>query len=1583
MKWPKFCGQGLFLALALGASGSLADILYVADSTSGNVYQFDTVIGAGSRTLVAGSAGLNARCIAVDGSGNLFLGNAGDGVTDFGDIYEITTNGTVKQIATGLNYPDALVVDSQGDLFEAEELNPAVSASFYLNEFINTGGTLSPTPVAFGGGLAGPGFLAFDGSGDLFEADAYSDNIHEFINYPNGLSATASPTPFDNNNFSSLAPLAFDANGDLLVGGSWGVNGPAGYGINVYSNTAGVLSSTPSAFYATPDPAYGIAIDSKGNVFYADDYFGTIQELTNNAGTLSTIPTDFESFANTFAVGLAIFHPTPTPPAPPQLLYVAANQSIYAYSPALGSASQTTIASGLPFEPVAMAVDPSGNVFISDGISTIYEVPTNGVPVLLSPDLNGPMALACDTNGNLFEADYYTASIYEFTNVSGSVTTTPGLFASDGSFSALAFDNSGDLIASWGGAVNFVEYPQTGGVLSSTESYLPAGENGIAGSLAFDQYGDLVSGFPTGDSYTPAGDGIFENINNNSAAWYNGGVLAYTATAVATENVAGLVCDTNGNLFVVDGDSGNVFEYPNNAGTISPSPTLFIGGLGATCVAMNTRVHTPSVPATHNLYVSGGNGGSASPGGVIYGYNTTNGAMTRITLDAPDFPAGVAFDTNGNLFVGTSYDVAEYVNNSGTVASEPVNLSLFVDQATVGEGVAFDQAGDMWVSDEANSDTYHFVYSGTVGIWNGAYGPGPWLPGAGSSLAFAGPTEQCAQIRGNLFANVDGVIEEYANMSGQIGTQTETTFGGINNYGATSLAFDGTGNLFVGYYGHDNSGNYGGFIYEFIASPGALSTTPTLFASGLGIVTGLAFDASGNLFEAEYGNSTNNGLINEFLNTPGGLSSTPVLFASGLETPVGMAIYVPTPPPTAGMATKLAFTTEPPASTQAGATMAPFAVQVEDAFGTAVAQSGVMVKVSGPGGLSGNIAFTDATGLAIFDNTSITLAGTGLAFSAFTSGLSDAESTSFAITAAAAGTLAFTTEPAASTQAGVTMANVVVQIQDQYGNLVAQSGTAIMLGGVTLASGTTSQNTDAGGRATFNDLVIDTAGSGLIFTATYTGLLTPKASTPFAITAAGPSKLAFTTEPAASTQAGATMAAMVVQVEDLYGNALSQNSIGVLPVTLSGPAGLGLSGATASSGALGQAVFASTSITVAGEDLTLTAKSSGLTSATSTQFNIVPAEATKLAFLKEPAASTMAGMTMANVVVEIEDPYGNFVSQTGTPITLSGVPLASGAGPVNTGAGGGVSFNDLVIDQAGTGLVFTASAGVLTGMSTPFAITPAAPSQLVFTVEPAVNTLAGATMAPVTVQIEDPYFNHIAQGGTAIMLGGVTLASGTNPKNTDGAGAAVFNNLVIDKAGAGLAFTAASTGLTTGTSTPFGIQHLGTSKLAFTTEPAASTEVGLTMSPMVVQLEDLYSNAVPLGGVNVTLSGPSGLTGTAASTDLNGHAVFSGTSIANTGVGLTLTAGTLGITTASTPFDITPPPLILAPQPPPAKGMFQFTFSHSDPHAIFDVLFNTNPALPLKDWIVIGTASNVSSGVFQFTDTQATNSVGYYTILQQ
>jgi hypothetical protein len=66
-------------------------------------------------------------------------------------------------------------------------------------------------------------------------------------------------------------------------------------------------------------------------------------------------------------------------------------------------------------------------------------------------------------------------------------------------------------------------------------------------------------------------------------------------------------------------------------------------------------------------------------------------------------------------------------------------------------------------------------------------------------------------------------------------------------------------------------------------------------------------------------------------------------------------------------------------------------------------------------------------------------------------------------------------------------------------------------------------------------------------------------------------------------------------------------------------------------------------------------------------------------------------------------------------------------------------------------------------------------------------------------------------------------------------------------------------------------------------------------------------------------------------------------------------------------------PILLTSPTKPPEGAFQFNFVNT-PGVGFTALCTTNLSLPMSDWTVLGSVTEVSAGQFQFTDLQATNS---------
>jgi len=76
---------------------------------------------------------------------------------------------------------------------------------------------------------------------------------------------------------------------------------------------------------------------------------------------------------------------------------------------------------------------------------------------------------------------------------------------------------------------------------------------------------------------------------------------------------------------------------------------------------------------------------------------------------------------------------------------------------------------------------------------------------------------------------------------------------------------------------------------------------------------------------------------------------------------------------------------------------------------------------------------------------------------------------------------------------------------------------------------------------------------------------------------------------------------------------------------------------------------------------------------------------------------------------------------------------------------------------------------------------------------------------------------------------------------------------------------------------------------------------------------------------------------------------------------------------------VVPPPIVLTGASTIAGGGFYFTFTNV-PGGSFSVLSTTNVMQPATNWTVIGSATEVSPGQYEFTDLSATNRQQFYRV---
>lgn len=457
--------------LATDAGGNL----YIADSSDCQVKKVvlatNTVsIAAGNGTCgyagdgsLATAAELNSpSAVAIDSSNDIFIADTSNCVireivssagnkirTVAGDnALGCTYNGDgISPTSATLYYPNGVAVNSSGST-----VTIADTYNYRIRQF--TFGTGSAIQTVAGSGT--PGFcgdgaaanaaciynafgVALAGSGAFYIADDSNSRVRSFtvggnINTVAGNGSTTIATPTNGvvpSGVTLYNPWGVyqDPSGNIFVGSqademvrelvqSAGVvNAFAGTG------TAGFAGDGGLATAALMNNPAGIARDSSGNIYIADQY-NCVVRMVNTAGVISV----FAGIEGTYpSCG---YSGDGGPATSAQLSYA---NSVY--------------------------VDSKNNVFISDSNNQVVREVTNGIITTIagipgqagyggdggpatSAKLNYPSGIAKDGAGNLYIADQYNLRVREINAVTGVITTFAGNGGGGFSGDGIATQNS-------------------------------------------------------------------------------------------------------------------------------------------------------------------------------------------------------------------------------------------------------------------------------------------------------------------------------------------------------------------------------------------------------------------------------------------------------------------------------------------------------------------------------------------------------------------------------------------------------------------------------------------------------------------------------------------------------------------------------------------------------------------------------------------------------------------------------------------------------------------------------------------------------------------------------------------------------------------------------------------------------------------------------------------------------------------------------------------------------------------------------------------------------------------------------------
>ncbi len=787
----------------------------------------------------------------------------------------------------------------------------------------NSGGSITVsgfgTGVALTGGtLKNPYGMAFDAGGSLYVTN-YATATNNVLEYNTTTSAYTgifiARTSFPQK--QNPTSIVFDASGNAYSGEDGGY---------LYKFTsAGTYSSTITTNALAIE---GMAIDASNNIYLADDFGNAVYEYSTTGTRLLRIraSTILSTPINVAVDGGGCIY-----------VLDAGNQNLQKYTSA--GVYVATLVSGLS-TPYGLCLDSYGDIYIGDsgtGKVTVYT--PAGTLITSITGLTDPRGLIVDASGNLYVSDFTKNTITKYPPVY--YTISGGTLPSGISFNSNTGTFSGTPLADFGPVTfTITANGQFGTSSSCTETITVGGPpvfsyanppvytvgTGISNlSPTITSGGPITSasinpGLPSGLSITAAGvitgtpmavsASTVYTITATNATGGSGTAMVTISVAAPpvfgyTTPVAYTVGTAISNLTPTVASGGPVTSASispglpaslsiNSVGVITGTPmaasasTVYTvtavnaaGGTG-TCTVTITVGAAPNISynaGTNAITYTEGTPGSNSPantGGAVpataYGvvstlYGSTAGAAGNAngTGNAARFNQlqGLAGDGAGNLYVAdqTNNLIRKIVISTGVVTT-------FAGSGTAGttngtgtaasfnypDGICIDAAGaNLYVADYYGGDIRKIVIATgvvTTIASNSAYGP------AGLTLDAAGANLYFADQKSNMIREValsSGSVTTYAG-NGTVGRINSTTLTSAEFNQPIDIAFDASGNLFVAdYFNNEIREINASGVTLFAGSPtGAVgSTNGTGAAASFNYPAGVIFDVAGNLYVGE------------------------------------------------------------------------------------------------------------------------------------------------------------------------------------------------------------------------------------------------------------------------------------------------------------------------------------------------------------------------------------------------------------------------------------------------------------------------------------------------------------------------------------------------------------------------------------------------------------------------------------------------------------------------------------------------------------------------------------------------------------
>ena len=707
----------------------------VAVDSAGNLYIADTdnnrirMVANGVITTIAGNGfggfsgdngpATNARLadpqgIAVDSAGNLYIADVGN------NRIRKVANGVIGTVAGNglagfsgdngpaanaqLNSPYGVGVDSAGNLYiadtENQRLRKVSNGVITTIAGSGTAGFSGDNGSATSARLATPLGIAVDSAGGLYIADRDNNRIRKVASgvittvAGNGAQGFGGDNgPATNAQLLSPISVAVDSSGSLYITdtGNDRVRKVANGVIATLAGGGTLVGDNGPATGAQLSHPSGVALDSAGNLYIADEDSNLIWKVSNGAiTTVAGNGTAGFSGDNGPATNAQLFNPISVAVDSSGNLYIAdtgnnrvrkvANGVITTMAgngtPGFSGDNGPAASAQLSF-PTAVALDSAGKLYIADTGNNRIRMVANGVittiagngmagfngdniPATAGP-LGGPVGVAVDSAGNLYISEDTVAGLGSYTRIrkvsSGVITTVAGN-GTDGF--------SGD-----------------NGPATSADLWEPAG-------IAVDSAGNLFIADFINQRIRKVSGGVITTVAGNGTEGFSGdNGPAFNAQLSGPQGVA---VDSSGNVYIADGGNSRVRLL-----TPAGSPSINNGGVvNAASSARGQPVVPGSIASVYGTFlVNSSSTASSSPlpinlGGVSLQFGSGLSAPLFV-VSASQVNFQVPWELAGQSQASLSAMVEGQISGTQTMTLTPFAPGIFsMNGLGTGQGAILD-----------------------------------------------------------------------------------------------------------------------------------------------------------------------------------------------------------------------------------------------------------------------------------------------------------------------------------------------------------------------------------------------------------------------------------------------------------------------------------------------------------------------------------------------------------------------------------------------------------------------------------------------------------------------------------------------------------------------------------------------------------------------------------------------------------------------------------------------------------------------------------------------------------------------------